>query len=158
MPDSDLNDIVTNLLRDLEISPDELASVKTTELQSEIGDLVSSAKDWHKIGLDASLFAASLGDWDYALVLINEVVDKEMTSTAVFAWKLRCLVESKRYSEALALADTHEWPKDLLIHVKYLSGLSYLQLKMSKRARNNFEWVERQDSGYREVARLLAKV
>jgi tetratricopeptide (TPR) repeat protein len=154
----ELGDLIQNLLRDLEISHDSFATEDSIDVDSEFGELLNATKSKRTIYFDASIMAASLGRWDRALDWCDLFLNKELTSPGVLAWKMRCCVELERFSEALALASMQEWPKEYVIHVKYLSGLCYLKLKMSERARLDFEYVERQDSGYRDVARMLARV
>lgn len=154
----DIGELIQTLLRDLEISHESFATEDRIDVDSEFASLISGATAGHNIYFDASLMAASLGRWDRALEWCEVFMNKDLTSPGVLAWRMRCLVELERFSESLALASAQEWPVTYVIHVKYLSGLSYLHLKMDERARNEFEWVERQDSGYRDVARMLTRV
>ncbi len=154
----DLGELIQSLLRDLEISHDSFATEDRIDVDSEFGALLSATKSGRTIYFDASIMAASLGRWDRALEWCETFVTRDLTSPGVMSWKLRCLVELERFSEALALASSQEWPAEYVIHVKYLSGICYLKLQMDERARVELQWVERQDSGYRDVARMLSRV
>lgn len=154
----DSSEIVQNLLKDLEISQigDEIHG--KVNLEPELNSLFKASKSKRTIFFDASLLAASMGAWDKALDWCQSFERTETLSESALVWKMRCLVENERFSEALALGSSCEWASHNLIHVKYLSGICYKSLKMHDRARVFFEWVERQDSGYREVARMLTTV
>lgn len=158
MADNELGDLIQSLLRDLEISHDSFVSEDLIDVDSEFKSLIASTKSERTIYFDASIMAASLGRWDKALAWCEAFEAKGEPSFGVQAWRMRCLVEMDRFSESLALASSQEWPSNYQIHVKYLSGICYLNLKMADRARMEFEWVERQDSGYRDVARMLSRV
>lgn len=158
MAEQELGDLIQSLLRDLEISQDTFASEDHIDIDKEFSSLLGATKSRRTIYFDASLMAASLGRWDKALEWCESFEASDLTSFGLLSWKMRCLVEMERFSEALALASSQEWPAPYQIHVKYLSGICYLKLKMTERARAELEWVERQDSGYRDVARMLARV
>jgi hypothetical protein len=154
----DLGELIQSLLRDLEISHDTFATEDRIDVDSEFDALLRATKSGRTIYFDASIMAASLGRWDKALEWCEEFLARDLTSPGVHVWKMRCLVELERFSESLALASMQEWPREYLVHVKYLSGICYFKLKMMERAQGEFAWVERQDSGYRDVARMLARV
>lgn len=159
MAEQELGELIQSLLRDLEISHEAFAAQDHIDVDHEFGSLLKSTRSSRTIFFDASLMAASLGRWDRALEWCEAFMAQDSHSEGLNIWRMRCLVELERFSEALALASaTQEWGPEYQIHVKYLSGICYLKLKMEDRARSAFEWVERQDSGYRNVAQMLSKV
>jgi len=146
---------VSGLLRDLEFAA---SSVQDEEVDlTPVLESVLQARDdvFKKVAADASLVAAAAGDWKNAFALIDRLSHLE-ESPRLKLWKLRCLIELCKFSEALTVAQALAWPTELMIHVNYLTALGFEGLGFKDQARMRFEAVKKRDPRYRDVQEKLS--
>ena len=149
--DGEVDSVAKTLIKDLELGESEWES-KALSLEEALKGLDGlSETAFRGIGLDVSVACGLAGDWNLALKCVTRLVREGDDRLAAKIWRLRCLVESGRFAEGLALAQVVLWDSERLIHVNYLTGLAFEALGMKSQAILRFEAVRRQDPNYREV-------
>jgi tetratricopeptide (TPR) repeat protein len=111
-----------------------------------------------RISVDLSVFLAAQNGWDAALSVVDRLLKGASASRPeIMLWKMRCLLETERYSEVIAMA-AGNWPPAYQLPLNYLLGRAYQALGVKDQARNRFEAVKRLNPGYRDVAIRLRTV
>ena len=92
-----------------------------------------------------------------SLDFANRLVELNDDRLVVKLWQLRCLVELRRFAEAVAVSSSLRWPPELLIHVNFLTALSLESLGMREQAQSRYRAVYDANSSYRDVAQRVIK-
>lgn len=149
--DEDLESVTSALIRDLGLARPE-GEISDTSAAFR-GFLDASPDVLGKVGIDVSIAAAAGGDWKLALEITDKVIALGLSTPLSFRlWRLRCLAETARFAEALAMAQAVRWENEHMIHVNYLTGLAFESLGMRSQARVRFEAVRKQNPAYRDIA------
>ncbi len=111
-----------------------------------------------RISVDLSVFLAAQHNWNTALAVMDRLVtDDAALRPEIRLWKMRCLLETERYSEVIAAA-AGQWSQNYHLPLNYLVGCAYQSLGVKDQARARFEAVKRLNPDYRDVALRLSSV
>lgn len=154
--ENETEELLNTLLKELELS----SLSPELSLLNEFANLLDlSDPILVKIGLDAMALTGVSGDWSFSLKLAERLLQcpdlPEATWALAKVWQLRSLVELDRMAEAIALSQNYNCPKNLLIHVNYLTGLAYEKLDLSEQAKQRFEAVFRENPRFRDIVEKL---
>jgi hypothetical protein len=144
-----------SLLKELDLE-ETVADRALRDLREEFGALLKlSPPVFLRVGLDVSIVVGVSGDWNLALEFVQRLIALNDDRLEIKIWQLRCLVESERFAEALALSGSVRWKPELMLHVNYLTGLAFEALNMVEQARLRFEAVSKIDPSYRNVSQRM---
>jgi len=144
-----------SLLRDLGYGESDW-DAGALALKEGLGGLFRLGPDsFRRVGLDASIFAGTSGDWAVALEFAQKLLDLGEGGLSVKLWQLRCLVELDRFAEALAIVNSVRWTETERIHVNYLAGVAFESLGLADQARQRFDAVYKADARYRNIAQKV---
>ncbi len=150
-------DNFNSMLKELELGDEKLPG-SNRNLRTEFMSFLKIRTDlFQKVGFRMSVVIGMSGDWQLSLEFVSRLVDLGDDSRDVKLWQLRCLVELERYAEAIALSSAVKWLSTDMIHVNFMTALSYDALGMKEQARIRFDAVRAIDSTYRNIAQKLSK-
>jgi tetratricopeptide (TPR) repeat protein len=108
--------------------------------------------------VDLSVFFAAQHSWNAALKVVDQFLAEDSgLRPEIRLWKMRCLLETERYSEVIAAASGN-WSQNYHLPLNYLVGRAYQSLGVKDQARSRYEAVKRLNPDYRDVAIRLRSV
>ncbi len=158
-----------SILKELRMGKDEFQKLSQSPLipgglQSLIDpkdlEQLSQNSDTAWLVLELSLLSGSLGDWQKANEILTPILGKtdlfdEETTERVLLWRIRCLIESNEFSEAIGLCGTFTWSDGNQTHSNYLLGMAFDGLGMRDKAELRYRAVASEDTNYLDVNQRL---
>lgn len=111
-----------------------------------------------RISVDLSVFLAAQNGWSAALAVVDRLLKQPSSfRPEIQLWKMRCLLETERYSEVIAISSGN-WGPAYQLPLNYLLARAYHALGVKDQARSRYEAVKRLNPDYRDVAIRLRSV
>ena len=148
--------IVRTLFRELELGEHSETRI-LRNLRGEFGGILTlEPGSFQKIAFDAAVVTGVSGDWELAIEILARMEGLGDDRLEIKLWQLRALVELEKFAEALAISNAIRWEPRLMVHVNYLTGLTFEALGMIDKARLRFDAVFKVNASYRGVALKLS--
>jgi len=147
---------IRSLFRDLGITHAD-DKTKTSKKIESIFESVQSLdpKVFALVAFDLAILMGLSGDWQRSYETAQKLISQNDDRLSVKLWQLKCLVELERHSEAVALGGAVRWQNLQILHVNYLTALSYEALGLQEQAKVRFQAVYKSNPSYRSVAQKL---